>query len=138
MKFSETLASFEQCFMLLCLRIYLVNRWTIVGTDEKRPVFWLPLVSFINHVTTNRLIWSWSEWLSLYPHFTEANFNHNSLFANPHMPTCTLLDIAMWTLKCYPKNISAVKKGKPNKVQVTEQPKDVISLWGQGEKLYTS
>ena len=28
----------------------------------------------------------------------------------------------------YPKNISAVKKGKDKKVQVTEQPKDVISL----------
>ena len=28
----------------------------------------------------------------------------------------------------YPKNISAVKKGEDKKVQVTEQPKDVISL----------
>jgi len=28
----------------------------------------------------------------------------------------------------FPKNISAVKKGKAKKVQVTEQPKDVISL----------
>ena len=34
------------------------------------------------------------------------------------------------------KNISAVKKGKDKKVQVTEWPKDVISLWGQEEKLY--
>jgi len=34
------------------------------------------------------------------------------------------------------KNISAVKKGKDKKVQVTEQPKDAISLWGQEEKLY--
>jgi len=36
----------------------------------------------------------------------------------------------------YPKNISAVKKGEPKKVQVTERTKDVISLWGQEEKLY--
>ena len=36
----------------------------------------------------------------------------------------------------YPKNISAVKKGEAKKVQVTEQPKDVISLWGQEEKLH--
>jgi len=28
------------------------------------------------------------------------------------------------------------KKGEPKKVQVTERPKDVISLWGQEEKLY--
>jgi len=28
----------------------------------------------------------------------------------------------------YPKNISAVKKGEVKKVQVTERPKDVISL----------
>ena len=35
-----------------------------------------------------------------------------------------------------PKNIFAVKKGEPKKVQVAEQPKDVISLWGQEEKLY--
>jgi len=34
------------------------------------------------------------------------------------------------------KNISAVKKGEDKKVQVTEQPKDVISLWSQEEKLY--
>ena len=33
----------------------------------------------------------------------------------------------------YPKNISAVKKGEPKKVQITERPKDVIS---QEEKLY--
>ena len=32
----------------------------------------------------------------------------------------------------YPKNISAVKKGEAKKVQV----KDVISLWGQEEKLH--
>jgi len=32
--------------------------------------------------------------------------------------------------------ISAVKKGEAKKVQVTEWPKDVISLWGQEEKLY--
>jgi len=37
----------------------------------------------------------------------------------------------------YPKIISAVKKGEDKKVQVTEWPKDVISLWGQ-EKSYTS
>ena len=36
----------------------------------------------------------------------------------------------------YPKKICAVKKGEPKKVQVTEWPKDVISLWGQEEKLY--
>ena len=36
----------------------------------------------------------------------------------------------------YPKNISAVKKGEDKKVQITEQTKDVISLWGQEEKLY--
>jgi len=30
--------------------------------------------------------------------------------------------------KSYPKNISAVKKGETKKVQVTERPKDVISL----------
>ena len=35
-----------------------------------------------------------------------------------------------------PKNISAVKQGKGKKMQVTERPKDVISLWGQEEKLY--
>ena len=41
------------------------------------------------------------------------------------------------TLKhSYPQNIFAVKKGKPKKVQVAERPKDVISLWGQEEKLY--
>jgi len=31
----------------------------------------------------------------------------------------------------YPKNISDVKKGEAKKVQVTEQLKDVKSLWGQ-------
>jgi len=36
----------------------------------------------------------------------------------------------------YTKNISAIKKGEAKKVQATEQPKDVISLWGQEEKLY--
>jgi len=36
----------------------------------------------------------------------------------------------------YPKNISAVKKGESKKVQVTEQPKNVISLWGKEETLY--
>ena len=36
----------------------------------------------------------------------------------------------------YPKNISAVKKGEAKKVQVAEQLKDVISLWGQEEKLH--
>jgi len=36
----------------------------------------------------------------------------------------------------YPKNISAVKKGEAKKVQVTERPKNVISLWGQEEKLH--
>jgi len=41
----------------------------------------------------------------------------------------------MWFINIYP-NISAVKKGKDKKVQVTEWPKDVISLWGQEEKLY--
>ena len=35
-----------------------------------------------------------------------------------------------------PKNISAVKKGEAKKVQVTERPKDVISLWGQEKRLY--
>ena len=35
----------------------------------------------------------------------------------------------------YSKNSSAVKKGKAKKVQVTEWLKDVISLWGQEEKL---
>jgi len=30
--------------------------------------------------------------------------------------------------KSYPKNISAVKKGEAKKVQVTERPKDMISL----------
>ena len=39
------------------------------------------------------------------------------------------------TVSC-PKNISAVKKGEAKKVQVTEWPKDVISLWGQEERLY--
>ena len=43
----------------------------------------------------------------------------------------------MWTkVLSYPKNISAEKKGKARKVQVTEQSKDVISLWGQEEKLH--
>jgi len=43
-----------------------------------------------------------------------------------------------WLLESitYPKNIFAVKKGKPEKVQVTKRPKDVISLCGQEEKLY--
>jgi len=36
----------------------------------------------------------------------------------------------------YPKNTSAVKIGEDKKVQVIEQPKDVISPWGQKEKLY--
>ena len=36
----------------------------------------------------------------------------------------------------YPKTISTVKKGEAKKVQVTEQPKDVISLWGQEKKLH--
>jgi len=36
----------------------------------------------------------------------------------------------------YPKNISAVKKRRGQEKQVTEWPKDVISLWGQEEKLY--
>ena len=39
-------------------------------------------------------------------------------------------------MRTYPKNISAEKKGKDKKVQVTEWPKDVISLWGQEKKLY--
>ena len=38
--------------------------------------------------------------------------------------------------KSYPKNISTVKKGESKKVQVTERPKDVISLWDQEENLY--
>jgi len=33
----------------------------------------------------------------------------------------------------YPKNISAVKKGKAKKVQVTERLEGVKSLWGQEE-----
>ena len=33
----------------------------------------------------------------------------------------------------YPKNIFAVKKGEPKRMQVT---KDVISLWGKEKKLY--
>ena len=46
-----------------------------------------------------------------------------------------------WTIcrshnKSYSKNSSAVKKGKAKKVQVTERLKDVISLWGQEEKLH--
>jgi len=36
----------------------------------------------------------------------------------------------------YAKKISTIKKGEDKKVKVTEQPKDVISLWGQEEKLY--
>ena len=36
----------------------------------------------------------------------------------------------------YSKNSFAVKKGKAKKVQVTEQLKDVIWLWGQEEKLH--
>jgi len=36
----------------------------------------------------------------------------------------------------YPKNISAVKKGKAKKVQVTELLKVVKSLWAQEEKIY--
>jgi len=36
----------------------------------------------------------------------------------------------------YPKNISAVKKGKAKKVQVTEWLKGVNSLWGPDEKIY--
>ena len=39
-------------------------------------------------------------------------------------------------LYTYPKNISAVEKGEAKKVQVTEWPKDVISLWGQEKKLH--
>jgi len=39
-------------------------------------------------------------------------------------------------IKPYPKKISAVKKGEDKKVQVTEWPKIVKSLWGQEEKLY--
>jgi len=46
--------------------------------------------------------------------------------------TCILLKESI----SYPKNISTVKKGEDKKVQVTEWPKDVISLWGQEEKLY--
>ena len=38
--------------------------------------------------------------------------------------------------RSYPKNIFAVKKGEDKKVQVAERLKDVISLWGQEEKLY--
>jgi len=34
----------------------------------------------------------------------------------------------------YPKNISAVKKDEAKKVQVTERPKGVKSLWGQEER----
>jgi len=40
------------------------------------------------------------------------------------------------TVVSYPKNIFAVKKGESKKVQITERPKDVISLWSQEEKLY--
>jgi len=46
----------------------------------------------------------------------------------------------MYTLKNnwypIPKTSLLLKKGEDEKVQVTEQPKDVISLWGQEEKLY--
>jgi len=36
----------------------------------------------------------------------------------------------------YPKNISAAKKGKAKKVQVTEWLKGVKSLWSQEKKIY--
>jgi len=39
----------------------------------------------------------------------------------------TMLEFASIN-KTYSKNISAVKKGEVKKVQVTERPKDVISL----------
>jgi len=43
-------------------------------------------------------------------------------------PTCILL-------KRFDILSSAVKKGEDKKVQIIEQPEDVISLWGQEEKL---
>ena len=53
--------------------------------------------------------------------------------------TCILSEAYMHTLKketiSYPKNISAVKKNEPKKVQVTEWPKDMIS---PKKKSYTS
>ena len=50
--------------------------------------------------------------------------------------THLIILIASGIFKSYSKNSSAVKKGKAKKVQVTEQLKDVISLWGQEEKLH--
>ena len=46
--------------------------------------------------------------------------------------------IILWVsqVKCISQKHLSWKKSKPKKVQVTEQPKDVISLWGQEEKLY--
>jgi len=46
--------------------------------------------------------------------------------------TCILLK----RIDILSQNIFAVKKGEDKKVQVTEQPKDVISLWDKEEKLY--
>ena len=54
-----------------------------------------------------RLIAAWKE------HENQANCESNN--------------IGQYTNTC-PKNISAVKKGEAKKVQVTEQPKGVISL----------
>jgi len=39
-------------------------------------------------------------------------------------------------VQTYPKNISAIKKGKAKKVQVTERLKGVKSLCGKEEKIY--
>jgi len=41
-----------------------------------------------------------------------------------------LISVVIYEVKyeSYPKNISAVKKGEAKKVQVTERPKDVMSL----------
>jgi len=46
----------------------------------------------------------------------------------------------MYTLKkiWYPIPCKNISEGKAKKVQVTEQPKGVISMWDQEEKLYTS
>jgi len=54
------------------------------------------------------------------------------VFWKARKPTCILLK------RCdfLSQNISAVNKGQAKKVQVTEWPKDVISLWGQEENLY--
>jgi len=76
--------------------------------------------------------------------YTHTVFHQYNYFLLPFFWVLTALSLTVTTscytlqtsksIISYPKNIC--KKGEAKKVQVTERPKGVISMWGQEEKLY--